>query len=186
VKDLERFQRAAHTRGRGVLGEADAVRWLAGQGYEIVRRNVSTDVGEIDVVARDGKTPCFIEVKARSTDCYGPAIAAVDRRKQRRLARTAMLYLVDNPWDGPCRFDVLGLGPGSEGWETTLNHPPRVTRDCGFPFLDSQQRQPICSFSASGNSSMVEHNLAKVGVRGFKFRFPLHPSCTPQGDVAKW
>jgi len=114
------FEPGQHNRGRGTSAEAAAVVYLAAQGYEIVAQNVRTDAGEIDVVARDGETLCFIEVKARAGERYGPAIEAVDARKQYRLARAAALYLVWNPVDAPCRFDVLGLDYGPDGWAYTL------------------------------------------------------------------
>jgi putative endonuclease len=116
-----RFDSAPHARARGSAAEDDAVRWLAGQGYEIVERNATTAAGEIDVVARDGETLCFIEIKARASDDYGPAIEAVDRRKQRRLARAAALYLALRDRDEVlCRFDVLGMDRAADGWRYTL------------------------------------------------------------------
>ena len=102
------------------MGEDRASAWLIEQGYRIVERNVTTKAGEIDVVARDGETLCFIEVKARSTGDYGPAIEAVTPRKMRKIARTASLYLVSHPTDAPCRFDVLGMDLGDDGWRFTL------------------------------------------------------------------
>lgn len=118
---VDRFRSEGHTAGRGRVGEDDAVRWLEGRGYRVVERNARTPAGEIDLVARDGDTLCFVEIKARSDDGYGPAIEAVGRRKQRRLVRVARLWLADHPTDAPCRFDVLGLdGDGEGGWEYTL------------------------------------------------------------------
>jgi putative endonuclease len=115
------FAGAPHNRGRGAAAEVEAVAWLEGQGYSVVERNVRTDAGEIDLVARERGTLCFVEIKARTGDLYGPAIAAVDARKQRRLARAAALYLSWHPTGDPCRFDVLGIDPGPDGgWEYTL------------------------------------------------------------------
>ena len=114
------FQLQPHNRGRGKVGEEDAVRWLTGQGFTILERNVVTHAGEIDLVAREGETLCFVEVKARGTAAYGPAIAAVGAAKQRRLSRAASLYLALRRLSGPCRFDVLGLDAGENGWEVTL------------------------------------------------------------------
>lgn len=115
-----RFTDQPHARARGSAAEAIAERWLEGRGYRVVERNVSTRSGEIDLVARDGDTLCFVEVKARAGDRFGPAIAAVDWRKRRRLARAAALYLARTPWDGPSRFDVLGMDLRAEGWCFTL------------------------------------------------------------------
>ena len=114
------FRHQPHTRAQGRLGEDAAVAWLKNHGYRISERNVSYHVGEIDAVARDGDTLCFIEIKARSNRHYGAAIESVTPRKQRRIARAAGLYLAKHPHEGPCRFDVLGLDLGDEGWHYTL------------------------------------------------------------------
>lgn len=92
------------------------MRWLRERGVRIVERNVRTSAGEIDLIAVDGETLCFVEIKARATDAYGPAIAAVPRAKQRRLARAAALYLARRPTDRPCRFDVVGLDLEDGRW----------------------------------------------------------------------
>jgi putative endonuclease len=103
------------------VGEDDAVRWLAAHGFEIVERNVVNHGGEIDVVAKDGETLCFIEIKARDGKLYGPAIAAVTPGKQRRLSRAASLYIaVRGLHRLPARFDVLGLDREGNGWRYTL------------------------------------------------------------------
>lgn len=123
-----RFQDQPHNRGRGKIGEDDAVRWLEGQGYRVVERNVTNHGGELDVVAYEEDTLCFVEIKARASDAFGPAIAAVDLRKQRRISRAAAMYLaMKGPRDAPCRFDVLGLDRQGDGWRYTL------VRDA-FPF----------------------------------------------------
>jgi putative endonuclease len=114
------FELQAHTRGRGKVGEDAAVRWLAGEGYLVLERNVVTHAGEIDVVARDGEWLVFLEIKARGSAAYGPAIAAVGPAKQRRLSRAAALYLAIRHLAGPCRFDVLGLDAEAGGWRYTL------------------------------------------------------------------
>jgi len=114
------FELQTHTRGRGKVGEDAAVRWLKGQGYLVLDRNVVTHAGEIDVVARDGEALVFLEIKARGSAAYGPAIAAVGPAKQRRLSRAASLYLAIRRLGGPCRFDVLGLDAVDGGWRYTL------------------------------------------------------------------
>ena len=127
------FRSQPHRRAQGRVGEEDAVRWLLTQGFEILERNVVNHAGELDVVAKEGDTVCFLEIKARATDAFGPAIAAVDARKQRRISRTAALYLAmkgnaQGLQDAPCRFDVLGLDWQDGGWRYTL------IRDA-FPFM---------------------------------------------------
>ena len=115
------FRDQPHARARGRVGEDDAVAWLMIQGYEILQRNLVNHGGEIDVVARDGPTLCFLEIKARDGVRFGPAIAAVTFTKQRRLSRAASLYLATRGWHNqPCRFDVLGLDREGGGWRYTL------------------------------------------------------------------
>lgn len=115
------FREQPHTRAQGRVGEDDAVRWLAAHGYEIVERNVVNHGGEIDVVAKDGDTLCFIEIKARDGKLYGDAIEGVTPSKQRRLSRAAALYVANKALHRlPCRFDVLGLDWQEEGWRYTL------------------------------------------------------------------
>lgn len=117
---LDRFRAQRHPHGRGRAAEADAARWLRRKGFAIAAVNAVTRAGEIDVVAREGDTLCFVEVKARADDSHGPALAAVGPAKQRRLARAAALWLARHPHDGPARFDVLALDGGPDGWRYTL------------------------------------------------------------------
>jgi putative endonuclease len=115
------FSALPHTRARGAAAEEAAERYLRSQGYHIVERNLATRLGEIDVVALEGETLCFVEVKARATGEYGRAIEAVGRRKQERLTRVAKMFLARNRSRRPCRFDVLGMDRGEDGaWTFTL------------------------------------------------------------------
>ncbi len=113
-----RWRGSSHQRGRAA--EDAATRWLERRGYRIVERNVRTAAGEIDLVAVDGETLCFIEVKARQGDRYGRAVGSLGLRQQGRLARAAALFLAGHDWDGPCRFDVVGLERGPQGWSFEL------------------------------------------------------------------
>ncbi len=121
---LRAFLDGSSSRARGRVGEDAAADWLVRHGYRIVARNVTTKVGEIDIVAAEGDTLCFVEVKARATDAYGPAIEAVTPAKMRRIARAAALYLSRRPGRGRaepvCRFDVLGMDKKADGWHFTL------------------------------------------------------------------
>ncbi len=118
---LKGFGDLPHTHARGAAGEDAAEGFLRMSGYRIVARNVRTKVGELDFVALDGETLCFIEIKARASAEYGRAIEAVGPQKQRRLAKAALLFLAKNRSQRPCRFDVLGLDRGRDGaWSFTL------------------------------------------------------------------
>jgi len=120
VTPLEDFEKQPHTRGRGRLAESEGVAWLQGKGFEIVERNVQYRAGEIDVVAVEGETLCFVEIKARATAVYGEAVWAVTRRKQRQIAAAASLYLARNRYQGPCRFDVLAMDGDAGEWRYSL------------------------------------------------------------------
>ena len=105
----ERFFRQPHAVGKGRVAEDRAVAWLRRRGYRPVARNVRNAGGELDLVAEDGDTLCFVEVKARGQNAFGGAVVAVDWKKRRRLIRAARAFLAVHPWDGPCRFDVLAM-----------------------------------------------------------------------------
>jgi putative endonuclease len=94
----------------GKLGESLAVAELERRGYAVVAQRYRTRHGEIDIVAEDGGTLVFVEVKARATAEFGTAAEAVTRRKQLRLASMAAEYLARNSITGrACRFDVVAI-----------------------------------------------------------------------------
>ena len=90
----------------------------------VLGRNYRCRVGEIDIVADDGGTLVFVEVKERRGDSHGSAVEAVTPLKQRRVVRAARLYAATHGLsDSPVRFDVLAIDWGTEG--------PRVRHDAG-------------------------------------------------------
>lgn len=96
----------------GDFGEERAALYLEEQGVQIVARNFRTRRGELDIIARDGETLCFVEVRLREDDRYGSPLATVRREKQRRLYYAAMEYLVKHRrrTDGmACRFDLISI-----------------------------------------------------------------------------
>jgi len=104
------------TRALGRAGEDIACAHLERQGYEILARGFSLFRGEIDIVARDGETLVFVEVKARADESHGRPEESVTPGKQRQIRRIAQGYLVTHPAPGvACRFDVIAIlfrGPG--------------------------------------------------------------------------
>jgi putative endonuclease len=91
----------------GAFGEEKAAEYLRRRGFEILARNVRTAYGEIDIVARDGATVVFIEVKSRRSR---GGLEAVDARKRKRLSRLALAFLARAGWlDRPARFDVVAV-----------------------------------------------------------------------------
>lgn len=101
------------TSERGRANEDRASRVLEERGYRIVERNYRCKLGEIDLVARDGETLVFVEVRSRSRGDRGTALDTVTPAKQQRIARVAQHYLaVRRPAFGACRFDVVGITGG--------------------------------------------------------------------------
>lgn len=102
----------------GLDGEDAACAELRRRGYEILARRYRTRRGEIDIVAREGRTVVFVEVKTRADDRYGGGAAAVTWRKQRTIALVATEFLArTGAGNVPCRFDVVVVSPGA---------PPRL------------------------------------------------------------
>ena len=94
----------------GKLGEDLAVRELERRGYAILARRYRRRGGELDIVARDGATIVFVEVKTRDGDAFGEAGEAVTWLKQRRMTRLAIDYMMRHRLLGaPCRFDVVSV-----------------------------------------------------------------------------
>ena len=97
----------------GTQGEADARAFLTGKGVKVLETNYRRPTGEIDIIARQGKTLLFVEVKRRSSLRYGRPAEAVNRQKQAHILRTAQLYLQEKRLtDAPVRFDVIEVLPG--------------------------------------------------------------------------
>ena len=98
-------------RQRGNRYEALAAEYLVRHGYRIVERQFRTRLGEIDLIAMDGGTLCFLEVRSKTSARFGTAAASVTPQKQRRLALVASQYLQSRPrlQRLPCRFDVVAL-----------------------------------------------------------------------------
>ena len=94
----------------GALGEDEAADYLQSAGYHIEARNFFTPFGELDLVAWDGETLVFVEVKAFEWPLRGGSPADnVHWNKQRKLVRAATLYLAKKKKHPFCRFDVITI-----------------------------------------------------------------------------
>ena len=97
-------------RTLGERGEAAAARYLKRLGYKIVARGERGRLGEIDLIAIDGRTVVFVEVKTRQSQDAGHPADAVDADKQRRLTRLAMAFLKRHGLlEYPVRFDIVAV-----------------------------------------------------------------------------
>jgi putative endonuclease len=115
------------TRALGQAGERAAARFLERRGLLILARNLRSRLGEIDLLARDGPTLVFVEVKARRGASGDPPEAAVDARKRIRLTRLALGYLAARRLgERPCRFDVVGVSLDEGGDVTGIRHLPHA------------------------------------------------------------
>jgi putative endonuclease len=102
-----------HALGR--QGERLAAEYLAGKGYRIISRNYRYHRNEIDIIALDGKTLCFIEVKTRGSLEKGHPLEAITPQKQKEIIKAAKAYLLRAENREPdCRFDVIAILAASE------------------------------------------------------------------------
>jgi putative endonuclease len=100
----------------GLHGEEEAFRHLTKLGYTILARRFRTRLGEIDLVAEDGGTLVFVEVKARRSLSCGPPEESVTPRKQRRLILLAGTFIAARGLHGrDCRFDVVAVDLSRDG-----------------------------------------------------------------------
>jgi putative endonuclease len=94
----------------GAAGESLACRYLQARGFAVVARNFRCRSGEVDVVARQGDTTVFVEVKERRGRSHGQAYEAVTFGKRRRIIRAARLFAAARGLsDTPLRFDVVSI-----------------------------------------------------------------------------
>lgn len=102
--------RPSRTRTLGAFGEAYAARHLVDRGMVLLDRNWRCELGEIDLVLRDGDTLVFCEVKTRSSALYGTPLEAVTARKAARLRRLAARWLADHQVKPrEVRLDLVGV-----------------------------------------------------------------------------
>lgn len=93
----------------GDKGEGLAAKFLQKKGFAILEQNYKTRAGEIDIIAMDGGTLVFVEVKTRENLYYGRPFEAVTSLKRRKISNAAMLYLKRLKIIPPCRFDVVSI-----------------------------------------------------------------------------
>ncbi len=108
-------------QGLARRGEAAAALRLRQEGYRILESNHRSPLGEIDLIAQDGDTLVFVEVKTRRASRGGSPKEAVTPRKQRRLSLLALEYLkARGLLDRPARFDVVAVSWNDEAPEIEI------------------------------------------------------------------
>jgi putative endonuclease len=109
-------------RALGAWGERTAEAYLGRGGVTVIDRNWRTRDGEIDLIALDGDTVVFCEVKTRRTTAFGSGIEGVTARKSQRLRRLAAAWLADHgSTSRRVRFDVVSVTPVRRG-EPRIDH----------------------------------------------------------------
>lgn len=110
-------------RQLGDRGERAAARFLRRQGYKILARKQRSRLGELDLVALDGETIVFVEVKTRASTDAGQPAEAVTPAKQQKLTRLALGFLkAHGLLDHSVRFDVVGLLWPPDQRRPTIEH----------------------------------------------------------------
>ena len=117
----------------GQEGEAQALKYLLGQGQTLVERNYrvaagpSRRAGEVDLILRDvDGTLVFVEVRKRSSAAHGGAAGSIQSAKRRRIVYAAQHYLRTMPSPPPCRFDVVAIdGPQLQWFRAAFETNPR-------------------------------------------------------------
>lgn len=103
------------SRSVGTWGEAQVANYLRKNRYRLVAHSYHCRFGEIDLIAMDGKTLCFVEVKTRSNLSMGLSREYVNAAKQERIRKTALFYLSEKELDCPMRFDVAEVYQSGSG-----------------------------------------------------------------------
>jgi putative endonuclease len=107
----------------GERGEDVAARFLKRRGFKILGRQVDTRQGEVDIIAVDGRTVVFVEVKTRHSTDAGHPTEAIDEAKQARLTRAALAYLKANGlMNYAARFDVVAITWPKEARQPAIEH----------------------------------------------------------------
>ncbi|PCJ20216.1 MAG: YraN family protein [Gammaproteobacteria bacterium] len=116
----------ASSRNKGQEIEALVEQHLRNQGLKFVARNFNCKLGEIDLIFTHENILIFTEVKYRKKPDFGSSIETVTPTKQKKIIKTAQLYLQKNKWARHynCRFDVVGVNPVKSEQQTSKSNTP--------------------------------------------------------------
>lgn len=109
----------ARNLSQGAAAEAAARHFLESQGFRLVQANFRCRRGEIDLVMQNAAVLVFAEVRMRNHADFGGAVASVTLAKQKKIIASAQAFLQHHPEFARCncRFDVLAMQAGAQGWE---------------------------------------------------------------------
>jgi putative endonuclease len=113
----------------GAAGEITATGFLRAAGFSILERNWRFRKFEVDIIAREGDTLVFIEVKSRKNNTFAEPEVSVTRKKQRFLVAAAHAYITEKNIDLEARFDIVAITGDAD--ERAVNH----IRDAFYPVV---------------------------------------------------
>ncbi len=132
-KWLSIFRRPQQALSLGDQGESVAATYLEGRGFQILERQLRGRHGELDLVAVDGDTVVFVEVKTRATSVAGDPTEAVTVAKQKRITQSALAYLKRRRWlQRRTRFDVVSILWNGKDGHPEIRHYPAAFEAAGF------------------------------------------------------
>lgn len=110
------------SRQLGIYGELVSARYLRRHGYKILSTNFHSRFGEIDIVAQQGDTLVFVEVKSRDATCIARPMEAVTLAKQEKIKKTSLLYLTTFSNEMNVRYDVIEVIAVTKGIKKVKLH----------------------------------------------------------------
>jgi putative endonuclease len=116
----------------GQRGEDAAARYLKRKGYHLLARGHDSPLGELDLIAVDGRTIVFVEVKTRASTDAGHPVEAIDSRKERRMTQAALAYLkAQGLLKYAARFDVVAITWPEKSRRPRIEHYPNAFSPVG-------------------------------------------------------
>ena len=117
------FAKRFPEKSLGHRGEDAAAKFLKCRGFHILARSLDSPLGELDIVAVDGRTVVFVEVKTRRSDAAGSPSEAIDQSKEHRMTQAALAYLKSNRLlNYPARFDVVAITWPDDARKPAIEH----------------------------------------------------------------
>ncbi len=97
-------------KSKGKAAEDKAASFLKSLGYQVIERNFRAKFGEIDIIAKDGNTLVFVEVRSKSYSSFGTPEETISKSKAKKIIKTAQLYIqIKNPSFEDVRFDIISI-----------------------------------------------------------------------------
>ena len=130
-EDVSAEKEPSHNKKIGKRGEDAAARFLENNGYEILERNWKCEYGEADIIAMEGTTLVFVEVKTRSNEKHGFPEDAITPKKRKKYEQIAHVYLSQTDFvDIRVRFDVMALLVAGKNRAFLRHHVNAFGLDC--------------------------------------------------------